>query len=175
MKITRNVMGHEIEIELTADEILKAATEYEYHDDESRIVEALREYEDINYEVDDIPYELLCQMGTVFRQKMNAIAEDKRGDMIDSTISEFEGRLADYAQKDKAFSKRVTMTVSVEYTIRAQDEEEAEEIFERWSENHADRIYNDACDAARYDAEWDYDFIEEEPDFDPENADIYEE
>ena len=181
MKITREFkfMDETItkEIELTDEELYEAYRTYQHKDDILVIKERLKdsgEYE--NWE--EIPEDTIAELALKYREHMEGFALT----MGDNSIPSFEATVKDYAEvleqyKEKwmAFSKEVTLTLTHEYTIRAKNKEDAERIFESWSEHHVDQMVEDLTEDARWDGDWDYGYTYEDSYTDPDNTDISEE
>lgn len=173
MKISREIiingMSNNTEYELTGIELERAFNEYQSTHDRAEVIHQLRdlEYEDL----ENIPEDIIADLASQVRERMN--------DLMDEVILEIIRKngevLEPYKEKWKVFTKKVTLTVDKEYTIKARNEEEADALFERWSERHGSEMLDDLTEDAEYNGDFDYDDPEEYDEFDdPDNADIVE-
>lgn len=173
--------GQYVNFELTDAEMESAFNEYQFQMDiltiKSRIKES-GEYE--NWE--DIPDDIIYDMAKRYREHMTGFAEtmgDNSFPSAEATIKEFADKLDEYREKWKVFSKEVTLTLTKEYTIKAKNKEDAERIFEAWSESRhgMDQIMCELTEDVQYDGDWRYGYAYEEDASvcDPDNADISEE
>ena len=175
--ITRKIGDQYVNFELSDAEMESAFNEYQFQCDivtiKARIKEA-GEYE--NWE--EIPDDLIYSMAQKYREHMTGFAETMGDNSIPSyeaTVKDFSEQLEEYKEKWMAFSKEVTLTLTHEYTIRAKNKEDAERIFESWSEHNVDQMVEDLTDDARWDGDWDYGYTYEDSYTDPDNTDISEE
>lgn len=173
MKISREIIINGIsqttEYELTGVELERAYNEYVEIHDKNEVIHQLKdaEYEDI----ENIPDDIIADLASQVRERM----EEYRDQAILDLIRKNEETLAPYKDKWKVFTKKVTLTVDKEYTIKARNEEEADTLFERWSERHGSEMVDDLMEDAEYNGDFDYDDPEEYDEFgDPDNADIVE-
>ena len=167
MKISREVMGNSMDIVLTEAEIDRIFNEELARRNKNELISML---EDKGYEaIEDIPDSLIDAM-------IRKFDEDDDHEMVWGNVIEyFDEELAEYREKWKVFTKKVTLTVDKEYTIKARNEEEADALFERWSERHGSEMVDDLMEDAEYNGDFDYDDPEEYDEFgDPDNADIVE-
>lgn len=167
MKINREVMGNSMDIVLTEAEIDRIFNDELARRNKNELISML---EDKGYEaIEDIPDSLIDAM-------IRKFDEDDDHEMVWGNVIEYFGEeLAEYREKWKVFTKKVTLTVDKEYTIKARNEEEAEELFERWSERHSSEMTEDLMEDAEYNGDFDYDDAEESDEYgDPDNADIVE-
>ena len=174
--ITRTVMGSEISIELTKEEMELIYEQVQFEWDKAEVMARLEESE-TDYDVDEIPEDLIETLAKDFRERMESLAEtmgDGRINAMDHTLKAFEEELEEYEKKDKVFTVEVTLAVKKQYTVRAKDENEAEQIFTTWSERNSRRMTEDLMDDAEYNGEWDTDGYYEDGSCDPEDADISE-
>ena len=76
----------------------------------------------------------------------------------------------------KVFSKEVTLTLTHEYTIKAKNREDADRIFNAWTEtrNGVDTMESDFEDEIG-NGDWDYGYAYEDEYTDPNYADISKE
>lgn len=178
--ITRKIAeGQYVNFELTDAEMESAFYEYQFQMDILTIKARLKEsgeYE--NYE--DIPDDIFYDMAKSYREHMNGFAETMGDNSIPSaeaTIKEFADKLEEYKEKWKVFSKEVTLTMTHEYTIKAKSKEDAERIFDAWTESRdgIDQMERDLTEDVSYNGDWDYGFTYEDDSTDPEYADISEE
>ena len=167
MKISREIMNNSIEIELTGIEIERTYNEYiERHDKD----EVIRQLKDMDYEnLDNIPEEIIADLASQVRERI----EEYRDQAIIKLIHQNEELLAQYKEKWKIFRKKVTVTAEHEYTIKAKSAEEAEAIFETWSERKSSQITSDICEDVEYNGDWEWgEDVEEDEYGDPEDVDI---
>lgn len=169
MEIMRDAFGQATMIKLTAEELERAAKEYLYN---TARREVLRQIEDVGEYV-DVPADLIDKITMDFREKMDGDLYDEQ---ILATIHKYDKELEEFKPKFKVYSKEVTLTITHEYTIKAKSEEEAEQIFEAWSERHARDMVEDMVeqDGLEYDGDWEYGYIYEEKGRNPDYADISE-
>lgn len=173
MKISREIIvngvSQNIEYELTGVELERCFNEYRH----TRIAnEVRRQLRDGEYDADAIPEHII---GEIVHDIEYDLDDDTFDTIVLQNISAHKGKLEQYKCKWKVFSKRVTMTATHEYTIKAKSEADAEAIFERWSESNAKQILEDLTEDADQEAEFEYDCVDEEPGCDPDYADIEEE
>lgn len=181
MKISREIIidgvSQRVDYELTGVELERAFNEYQNQSDKHEVIARLEEsgeYERWN----EIPDEIISQMAEDFRTEMDTIADtmgDGRIPAMESVFSRHKADLDEYKQKWKVFSREVTLTLTKEYTIRAKTAEEADAIFEEWSENNADLLLDDLTEDAEYNGDWDYGMAYDEEDMNPDDADIKKE
>lgn len=174
--IVREIMGNNTQITLTEQEMesIYEHVQLEYDKEE---VKARLEESETEYNMDDIPEELIEKMAKEFRIRMDNIAEtmgDGRIPAMENTFEVFNNELDKYVPKWKTFTKLVRMTVEHAYSIRARDEDEAENIFDAWSEHNARRMVDDLTDDAEYKGDFEYDDVEEDVLINPDCADIQE-
>jgi len=167
--ITRNIMGNDVQITLTEEEIRKIAMDMQLENDKEEVISRL-ENSDTEYDMDEIPDDLIEEIAKGFRERMNDAEEYKMAD----TLRAFSSQLEEYEKKDKIFTVEVELRMRKEYKIRAKDEEDAERIFTAWSERHSSQMTEDLTDDAEYIGEWDTDGYYEDGSYDPEDADISE-
>lgn len=176
MKITRaiNLNGQvcSTEYQLSADELEQAHFEYLRNTLAAEVRRQLEDNEDKHYIVDAIPEDL---MNKIVSNAIDSIGGNSFDEHVIDAINNFKEELEQYNNKWKAYSIRLSATVTHEYTIRAEDEADAERIFNNWLEGHDAVVVRDLTT----DIEDDYinvsmetDFPDEEPDLDPDNADI---
>jgi len=175
--ITRKFGDQYVNFELTDAEMESAFNEYQFQMDIVTLKARLKEsgeYE--NWE--EIPDETICDLARKYREHMNGFAET----MGDNSIPSFEATVKDYAEileeykeKWKVFSKEVTLTLTHEYTIKAKSKEDAERIFESWSEQNPDQMTDDLTEDARWNGDFDYGYMYEDDSTNPDYADISEE
>lgn len=175
MKISREISingeSTPVTYELTGIELEHAYNEYRHTMINNAICQSLKDREE-NYVVEDIPEDLMDKIINGVEYDLDT---DALNDSVDAKITKYKGELEQYKKRWKAYSVRVTATVTHEYTVRAEDEDDAERIFAEWSEHHSDEMARDLSDdlvdeVSSVDIETDY--PDEEPDFDPDNADI---
>lgn len=176
-KITRKIGETYVDFVMTDAEMESAFTEYQFQCDVIEVKARLKEsgeYE--NWE--EIPCELIEDLARTFRNEMTALMDgmgDGRIPAMESVFKKYERDLEQYKEKYKLFSKEVTLTLTKEYTIKAKSREEADRIFDAWSERNVDRMEADLTEDMRYDGDWDYGYTYEDDDGDPEYANISEE
>lgn len=176
-KITRKIGETYVDFELTDAEMESAFTEYQFQCDVIEVKARLKEsgeYE--NWE--EIPCELIEDLARTFRNEMMAIMDgmgDGRIPAMESVFKKYENDLEQYKLKYKLFSKEVTLTMTKVYTIKAKSQEEADRIFDVWSDRHGNDMCDDLTEDVRFNGDWDYGYTYEEDDEDPEYADISEE
>lgn len=178
MQIKRNILGTDVVIDLTDGEILDAHYEAERYNTREMLNERLMQEENI---IDEIPPELFRQMVKEVMDEKQAM-DNNMGSNIFPAMNAVIEKHKDELKKEepyKVFSKEVTLTMTHEYTIRAKNKEDAERIFEAWSESRhgIDQMISDLTDDAQYEGDWDYGSVYEEDASvcDPDNADISEE
>lgn len=174
--ITRNLMGNDVQITLTEQEMERIYEQVQFEYDKVEVMARLEESE-TDYDMDNIPDDLIDTLAKDFRERMTAIAEtmgDGRFNAMENTFRAFKDELEEYEKKDKVFTVEVTLTMKKEYTVRAKDEDEAERIFTTWSERNSRQMTEDLTDDAEYIGEWDTDGFYEDGSYDPEDADISE-
>jgi len=174
--ITRNLMGNDITIKLTEQEMERIYEQVQLEYDKVEVKARLEESE-IDYDMDEIPGDLIETLAKDFRERMTGIAEtmgDGRIPAMENTFKAFKSELEEYEKKDKVFTVEVTLTMKKEYTVRAKDEDDAERIFTTWSERNSRQMTEDLTNDAEYIGEWDTDGYYEDGSYDPENADIGE-
>lgn len=174
--ITRNLMGNDVQITLTEQEMERIYEQVQLEYDKVEVKARLEESE-IDYDMDEIPDDLIETLAKDFRERMTAIAEtmgDGRIPAMENTFKAFKDELEEYEKKDKVFTVEVTLTTRKEYTVRAKDENDAERIFTAWSERHSRQMTEDLTDDAEYIGEWDTDGFYEDGSYDPEDAYISE-
>ena len=162
MEITRNILNNDMTINLTSEELERAAMEYLYR---TARVEVVRQIEDME-EYKNVPDDLIDVITTEFREKMDG---DLRDEMILAAIHQHDEELEEYKQKWKVFSVKVTQTKERWFTVRAKDESDADTLLEEF--------LNDSWDkAAEYfedeDGEYDSYYLEEDRCTDPDDAEI---
>ena len=173
MKITREFKFFDEtitkEIELTGIELEHAYNEYVETKNKNEVIHHLKdlEYEDI----DGIPEDIISDLASQMQEKLN----NARDEIILKLIHDNEELLKPYKEKYKVYSKEVTLTMTKEYTIKAKSKEDAERIFESWSEHNSDQMTEDLTDDARWNGDWDYGYTYEDNHTDPDDADISEE
>ena len=172
MKISRefiiNGIPQNTEYELTEIELYEATNENLSKHDKAKILNQLN---DLEYNVDEIPEEIISDLASQFRTAI----DDAIDDFVLQTIRKNEESLEDYKFKWKLFSKEVTLTLTKEYTIKARTQEEANGIFNVWSESNVDQMVDDLTEDAKWNGEFDYGYTYEEEDGTPDYADISEE
>ena len=175
MKINREIIvngvSQNVEYELTGVELERCFNEYRHTRIADEVRRQLRDGED-EYDVDAIPEHIIGEIASDIEYDLD---NDTFDTIVLQNISAYKGKLEQYKCKWKVFSKRVTMTATHEYTIKAKSEADAETIFERWSESNAKQILEDLTEDADQEAEFEYDCVDEEPDCDPDYADLAEE
>lgn len=175
MKISREIIvngvSQNVEYELTGVELERCFNEYRHTRIADEVRRQLRDGEDV-YDVDAIPEHII---GEIVHDIEYDLDDDTFDTIVLQNISAHKGSLEKYKGTWKVFSKRVTMTATHEYTIKAKSEADAEDIFERWSESNAKQILADLTEYADTEAEFEYDCVDEEPSCDPDYADIEEE
>lgn len=168
--IIRNIMGTDVTITPTIEEINKITTSARIENSVEDIRSMLAEKTDPEYDVDNIPDELVEEIAKDYIERMNDLKETLMG----KAIQAFRSQLEEYEKKDKVFTVEVTLTMKKEYTVRAKDENDAERIFTAWSERNSRRMTDDLTDDAEYIGEWDTDGFYEDDSYDPEEADVSE-
>ena len=168
--IIRNIMGNDVTITLTDEEIRKIARDMQLENDKAEVISRL-ENSDPEYDMDEIPDDLIEEIAKGFRERMNDAEEYKMADALRA----FSSQLEEYEKKDKVFTVEVELTMRKQYTIRAKDEDDAERIFTAWSERNSRQMTEDLTEDAEYNGEWDTDGYYEDSSYYPEDADIGEE
>ena len=168
--IIRNIMGNDVTITLTDEEIRKIARDMQLENDKAEVISRL-ENSDPEYDMDEIPDDLIEEIAKGFRERMNDAEEYKMADALRA----FSSQLEEYEKKDKVFTVEVELTMRKQYTIRAKDEDDAERIFTAWSERNSRQMTEDLTDDAEYIGDWDTDGYYEDDSYDPSDADISEE
>lgn len=165
--ITRNIMGNDITINLTEEEIRYISNDFQIENDKAEVISRL-ENSDTEYEIDDIPEELIENIAKDFRKRIESSEETK----MDESFRIFYEQLEQYERKDKIFTVTVQLSMETEYKIRAKDEDEAEQIFTAWSERNSSQMTEDLTEDAEYVGRWDIDGYYEDYSYDLEDADI---
>ena len=164
MKITREIIingeSQNVEYELTGIELERAFNEYQSTHDKAEIVHHLT---DMEYK--DVPDEMIDDLASQFR---TAIDNDM-DDYVLKIIHNNEEILEEYKDKWKVFTVKVTQTKDRWFTIRAKDEQEADNLIanyleENWRE--AEDYFEDE------DAEYDTYYMEEDHCTDPDDAEV---
>ena len=180
MKITREIIingeSQNVEYKLTGIELERAYREYKYDEDERYVLAWLKEN---GYERwDEIDAETVRDRIARYQQEREALDESMGTNQIlavEAMVNnEFKALLEQYKEKWKVFGKEVTLTLTKEYTIKAKNKEDAERIFEAWSDSRhgMDQIMCELTEDVQYDG----DAYEEDASVcDPDNADISEE
>ena len=176
MKITREIMGQMIEIDLTEEEMAKIAEEVQTNEDRIYVNAWLtvNGYEN----ADEIPKSLMAELVERYQLERKGLDEGMGTNQIpavEAAVQYFAEELAEYKEKWKVFTKKVTLTLTREYTIRARNQEESDRIFDRWSENHSRQMADDLTENAEYMGEYDYGSSYEDECADPDDAEISEE
>ena len=178
MQIKRNILGTDVVIDLTDGELLDAHYEAERYNTREMLNERLLQEENI---IDEIPPELFRQMVKEVMDEKQAM-DNNMGDNMFPAMNAVIEKHKDELKKEepyKVFSKEVTLMLTHEYTIKAKYKEDAERIFEAWSESRhgMDQMLCDLTEDVQYNSDWDYGFAYEEDASvcDPDNADISEE
>ena len=156
---------------LTGIELEQAYNEFLHTKVNNAICQNLEDREE-GYVVEDIPEDL---MDKIIHDVLHDLDDGTLDALVASNVNAYKGELEQYKKRWKAYSVRVTATVTHEYTVRAEDEDDAERIFCDWSEHHPDEMARDLSDDLCDDVssvEIETDYPNEEPDFDPDNADI---
>lgn len=155
--------------ELTGIELERCYNEYVETKNKNEVIHQLKdlEYEDI----DGIPEDIISDLASQMQEKL----DNARDEIILKLIHDNEELLKPYKEKWKVFSKEVTLTLTHEYTIKAKNKEDADRIFESWSENNAYQMTEDLTGDAQWDGDWDYGYTYEDNCTDPDCADISEE
>lgn len=173
MKISREIIingeSQNVGYELTGIELERCYNEYvELHDRD----EVLHQLRDLEYEdIENIPEDIIADLASQVRERMN----DLIGKVVFEIIRRNDEALEPYKEKWKVFTKTVHVEADKEYTIKARNEGEADEIWEKWSECHGGRIIEDMCEEIQYNGDWNYDYDMNEDEYgDPDDADIKE-
>ena len=175
--ITRKIGDQYVNFELTDAEMESAFGEFQFQNDVVNVkarLEESGEYE--NFE--NIPDELIYAMAKKYREHIEGFAETMGDNSIPSfeaTVKEFSEKLEEYKEKWKVFSKEVTLTLTHEYTIKAKNKEQADNIFESWAESNAYQMTEDLCEDAQWNGDFDYGYTYEDDSTNPDYADISEE
>lgn len=176
MQIKRNILGTDVVIDLTEGEILDAHYEAERYNTQEMLNERLMQEENI---IDEIPPELFRQMVKEVMDEKQAMDDNMGDNMFPAMNAVIEKHKDELKKEDpyKVFSKEVTLTLTHEYTIKAKNKEDAERIFEAWSERRhgIDQMISDFTEDVQYDGDWDYGCCYEDNMCDPDNAEISEE
>lgn len=171
MKITRNICGTDVEIELTMSELCEAFDEVRRYNTYEMLNERLMQEEGIK---DEIPDELFEQMVKEVMEEQEGFDEHMGSNIFPAMNAVIE-KHKDELKKEEPwglFEIECTQTRKVAWTIRAKSDDDAERIFEEWREHHI-REYDDAfADADVDDEEIDSAYACEG---NPEYADIIEE
>ena len=78
--ITRNLMGNDIQITLTEQEMERIYEQVQFEHDKVEVRARLEESE-TEYDMDEIPEDLIETLAKDFRERMTAIAETKDNDL----------------------------------------------------------------------------------------------
>ena len=167
MKITREIIingeSQRVDYELTGIELERCFNEYQSTKNQNKVVHQLKdlEYEDL----ENIPEDIIADLASQFREKMDNLMDD----VVLEVIRKNEEILEPYKEKWKVFSCEVTQTKTHTYTVRAKNSTDAENILNNWFDHHESQVEYDFEDEL---ADTDFGWMEEEEDFDPDNADI---
>ena len=163
-KVTLGEVSRNVEFELTGAELERAYNEYVSNHDRAEVWNQLK---DLEYE--NVPDELVNELSSEFR----SVIDEDRDDYILKIIHWNEEKLEEYKRKWKVFTCEVTQTKTHTYSIRAKDQQQAEEMLNRYVENHECEVESDMEDELpEYDSGW---VREDDHWCDPDNADITEE
>lgn len=165
--IRREIMGNFVNLELTDEEIQEIFDAELARRNKNELISML---EATGYKaIEDIPESLIADMIRKFNE------DDDNEAKWRGVIEYFAEELAEFKEKWKVFTKKVTMTVEKEYTIKARNAEEADKLFEAWSEKHSSEMVYDLTEDAEYNGEYDYEDAEESDEYgDPDYSDIVE-
>lgn len=164
MKISREIIingeSQNVEYELTGIELDRASNENLSKHDKAEIIHQLT---DLEYK--NVPDEVIDDLANQFR----TMIDDAIDDFILKVIHNNEEMLEEYKDKWKVFTVKVTQTKDRWFTIRAKDEQEADNLIanyleENWRE--AEDYFEDE------DAEYDTYYMEEDHYTDPDDAEV---
>jgi len=178
MQIKRNILGTDVVIDLTDGEILDAHYEAERYNTREMLNERLMQEENI---IDEIPAELFGKMVDEVMQEKDAMDENMGSNIFPAMNAVIEKHKDELKKEEpyKVFSKEVTLTMTHEYTIKAKNKEDADRIFDAWSESRhgINQMMCDLTEDVQYHGDWDYGraYEEDASVCDPDNAEISEE
>ena len=167
MKISREIIingeSMRMDYELTGVELERCYNEYVEKHDRDEVVHQLKdlEYEDL----ENIPENIIADLASQVREQM----ENYRDQAILNVIHQNEELLAQYKEKWKVFSCEIKLTKTHTYTVRAKNSTDAENILNNWVERND---YEVESDFENEYPEYDYGWMEEEENIDPDDADI---
>lgn len=171
MKITREIIingeSQRVDYELTGIELERCYNEYVSREEKNAIVNRLDEDE---FEgIIDIPDDLIQRMAEKYHKFLDEYSANVKSAAMSDVLVKFGAELEPYKEKWKVFSCEVTQTKTHTYTVRAKNSTDAENILNNWFDHHESQVVYDFEDEL---ADTDFGWMEEEEDFDPDNADI---
>ena len=171
MKISRelivNGVSQNVEYELTGIELERCFNEYVNQMEKNAIVNRLNE--DEFERIMEIPDDLIQRMAEKYHKFLDEYSVNVKSVAMNDVLEKFGAELEPYKEKWKVFSCEVTQTKTHTYTIRAKNSTDAENILDEWFKYHEHEVDADF----EYELpDTDFGWIEEEEDFDPDNADI---
>lgn len=178
MKITREIIingeSTNVEYELTGIELERCYNEYVNQEEKNAIVNRLDE--DKFEGIMDIPDDLIQRMAEKYHKFLDEYSADTKSAAMNDVLEKFGAELEPYKEKWKVFTKTIRVEATKDYTIKARNESEADEIWEKWAERHESQITDDMNEEIQYNGDWDYDYYMDEDEYcDPDDADISEE
>ena len=145
MKITREILDTDVEIELTISEIMDCFDEMRLYNTKCMVENHL---EDQGY--NDVPFELIQKLAKDVVEEKEAFDTNMGSNIfpaMDAVISKNAEELEKYkAEPYKLFEIEYVQTRKRTWTIRARKREEADLIFHIWRDNHMDRYDDDIAD-----------------------------
>lgn len=173
MKITREIIingeAQQVSYELTGIELERCYNEYKNQEEKNAIVNRLDEDE---YEgIMDIPDDLIQRMAEKYHKFLDEYSANVKSAAMNDVLEKFGTELEPYKEKWKVFSCEVTQIKKHTYTVRAKNSTDAESTLNNWFDHHEYEVDSDFEDEL---PETDFGWMEEEEDFDPDNADIKE-
>ena len=171
MKISRelivNGVSQNVEYELTGIELERCFNEYVNQMEKNAIVNRLNE--DEFERIMEIPNDLIQRMAEKYHKFLDEYSVNVKSVAMNDVLEKFGAELEPYKEKWKVFSCEVTQTKTHTYTIRAKNSTDAENILDEWFKHHELEVDSDFEDEL---PDTDFGWMEEEEDFDPDNADI---
>lgn len=147
MKITRNICGTNVEIELTMTEALGAYDEMRKYNVREMLNERLMLETDIE---GVIPKELFDKLVKEVMSEQDALDENMGSNVfpaMEAVIRKNADALGKYKKEPyKLFEIEYVQTRKQIWSIRARNHEEADLIFHIWRDNHLDRYDADIAD-----------------------------
>lgn len=146
MKITRNICGTDVEIELTMSELSEAFDEVRRYNTYEMLNERLMQEEGIK---DEIPDELFEQMVKEVMEEQEGFDEHMGSNIFPAMNAVIE-KHKDELKKEEPwglFEIECTQVRKRTWTVRAKNAEDADHIFEEWRNHHTYEYDSEMADA----------------------------